>query len=163
MTRDVITVSEDDTLARALQVFQHEHITGAPVVNAQGRLVGILSLADLLPQTESDAAEAKPANEAEKPREGLQHSNRAAWQLLREHPTLGGNLPDGVPAGHVRERMSSDVVFVRDIAPLIEAARIMCVGHWHRVPVVDAYDKLCGIVSTMDVLAALVNAADEPG
>jgi CBS-domain-containing membrane protein len=37
----------------------------------------------------------------------------------------------------------------------------MCDGHWHRVPVVDDAGALCGIISTMDVLAALVNAADE--
>jgi CBS-domain-containing membrane protein len=159
MTREVITVSEGDTLARALQTFQREHITGAPVVNAQGRLVGILSLADLLPPTDLEGT----GQEGSESRERLHHSNRAAWQLLREHPTISGNLPDGLPAELVGERMSRDVVFVRDIAPLIEAARIMCVGHWHRVPVVDAYGTLCGIVSTMDVLAALVNAADEPG
>ena len=46
-------------------------------------------------------------------------------------------------------------------APLVEVARVMCDGHWHRVPVVDDGGALCGIISTMDVLAALVNAADE--
>jgi CBS domain-containing membrane protein len=135
MTRDVVTLSESDTLARAMQVFQHEHITGAPVVNVRGELVGLISRSDLLSAIES-AREARGAR-----------------------PAADGETPGGL----VAERMTSDVVFVRDIAPLIEAARIMCVGHWHRVPVVDAYDKLCGIVSTMDILAALVNAADEPG
>ena len=38
----------------------------------------------------------------------------------------------------------------------------MCSGHWHRVSVVDDEGALINIVSTMDVLAALVNVADEP-
>jgi CBS-domain-containing membrane protein len=57
--------------------------------------------------------------------------------------------------------MSRQVRSVPDKAPLVEVARVMCDGHWHRVPVVDDGGALCGIISTMDVLAALVNAADE--
>ena len=71
------------------------------------------------------------------------------------------------PIGHgteeelVSARMSNVVTSVTDDAPLVEVARVMCNGHWHRVPVVDAQGSLAGIISTMDVLAALVNTAEE--
>jgi CBS-domain-containing membrane protein len=38
----------------------------------------------------------------------------------------------------------------------------MCEGHWHRVPVLDEVRKLVGMISTMDLLAAMVQAHDEP-
>jgi CBS-domain-containing membrane protein len=61
----------------------------------------------------------------------------------------------------VRDCMSDRIVSVRDSASLLEVARKMCAGHWHRLTVVDDQNCICGIVSTMDVLAAVVNTADE--
>jgi CBS-domain-containing membrane protein len=37
----------------------------------------------------------------------------------------------------------------------------MCEQHLHRLPVVSADGRVVGIISTMDVVAALVNAIDE--
>lgn len=57
--------------------------------------------------------------------------------------------------------MSPTVSGVSPDQLLVEVARKMCIGHWHRAPVVGADGKLVGIISTMDVLAALVNMFDE--
>ena len=61
----------------------------------------------------------------------------------------------------VSRHMSRRTVSVSEETSLVEIARLMCDGHWHRVLVVDAQGRLRGLVSTMDVLAALVQAADE--
>jgi len=48
MTRDPIVVRSDDSLVEAARVLDELHISGAPVVDAEGILVGVLSRTDLL-------------------------------------------------------------------------------------------------------------------
>jgi CBS domain-containing protein len=48
MTRDPIVLRSDDALIDAARVFDEAHISGAPVVDAKGILVGVLSRTDLL-------------------------------------------------------------------------------------------------------------------
>ena len=48
MTRDPIVLRDDDPLAVAAKVLDEAHISGAPVVDAKGILVGVLSGTDLL-------------------------------------------------------------------------------------------------------------------
>jgi len=55
MTSPVVTVRRDDTLARAARLMYREHVNHLPVVDATGRLVGIVSRSDLLkPYLRSD-------------------------------------------------------------------------------------------------------------
>ena len=147
MTTHVIVVQESDTLETALSTLRSHHITGAPVVDGQGRFVGILSLADLVGSREIPGRRVEP----------LAHGDGATWELFDRAQPLDGT------AGSVQvsTRMSRRVTSVAENASLVEIARAMCDGHWHRVPVVNSVGALCGIISTMDVLAAIVNAADE--
>ncbi|WP_166829589.1 CBS domain-containing protein [Thalassoroseus pseudoceratinae] len=151
MTRPVITVAQNDTLEAALHTFREQHITGAPVVSDDGKLVGILSLADFMEISKTD----------EPPQPGtLEHGNqRSVWKIWDNAPALD---PDFLTQS-VATRMSEHVKSVRDVSTLVDVARLMCDRHWHRVPVVDAYGTLCGMITAMDVLAAMVNVADEPG
>ena len=149
MTRDVIVVREADPLQTAIETLKEHHITGVPVVDAQGRFVGILSMADLversLPGTDRIVC--------------LPHGrDGASWDLFERAivPVMDAH------AELVGQRMSRRVVSVPEHLRLVDVARVMCDGHWHRVPVVTNDGNLCGIISTMDVLAALVNAAEEP-
>ena len=48
MTRDPIVLRDDDAIAVAAKVLDEAHISGAPVVDARGVLVGVLSRTDLL-------------------------------------------------------------------------------------------------------------------
>jgi CBS domain-containing protein len=48
MTRDPIVLRDDDAVAVAAKVLDEAHISGAPVVDAKGTLVGVLSRTDLL-------------------------------------------------------------------------------------------------------------------
>lgn len=61
----------------------------------------------------------------------------------------------------VRDCMTEPVVAVTLETPLVEVARKMCAEHWHRMPVVDQSSRLQGMLTTMDILAALVHTADE--
>jgi CBS domain-containing protein len=56
MTQDVITVSESTPLRDVTQMFVERKITGAPVVNTAGELVGVISKTDILRRTNNIGA-----------------------------------------------------------------------------------------------------------
>lgn len=56
MVKDVITVSEKTPLKEVTKLFGDKHITGAPVVNEAGDLVGVISESDIIRKTTSIGA-----------------------------------------------------------------------------------------------------------
>lgn len=127
MTREVVCVSAGQTAADAANLFARERISGAPVVDEQGRCVGILSATD--------------------------------YVLLQGV----GKTPDSTSEAPrlVRDFMSSGVQSVGPEQTLLTAARLMCVRHLHRLPVLDQQAHPVGLLTAMDVVAALVNAIEE--
>ena len=53
MIKDVLTVSDTTPLKEVTKMFSEQHITGAPVVNAAGELVGVISESDIVRKTTS--------------------------------------------------------------------------------------------------------------
>jgi len=145
MSPRVVLLTEEMPLSHAADTLLEQRISGAPVVNANGTFVGLLSLSDLV----------QPRN----PHVSQQR------ELLRDDPeTHMAILGEAIPSEgseFVRDRMSKQLVSVSEETPLIELSRIMCEGHWHRLAVLDRAGSVVGILSTMDILAALVNAHDE--
>jgi CBS-domain-containing membrane protein len=151
MTEKLVLLGETDTLQHAANLFRDLHISGAPVVNAAGKPVGLLSVMDIVPAI--SARLGVPASSASPPT--LEAEREEICQILNS----GSHRAEA--AELVTRWMTRRLVSVRDSTPLVEVARVMCDGHRHRVTVVDHTGRLIGIVSTMDVLAALVHAADE--
>ncbi|HZS07702.1 MAG TPA: CBS domain-containing protein [Blastocatellia bacterium] len=56
MIRDVVTVTESTTLKEVARLFSEKKITGAPVVNKEGELVGVISETDLIRKSNSIGA-----------------------------------------------------------------------------------------------------------
>jgi len=76
-------------------------------------------------------------------------------QLIREE--LSQSPADTL----VADQMSVGVRSVKPEQTLLAAARIMCEKHVHRLPVLGPEGKPVGLITSMDVVAALVNAIDE--
>ncbi len=148
MTADVIVVREDDSIESAVATLKAHHISGAPVVDSHGKFTGLLSVSDVIDGLTQD--------DSGKPQVKLSHDNdTTTWPLFDRAAS------DRVVSGNVSEYMTHLIASVDPDAHLVDVARVMCDGHWHRVPVVDENNALCGMITTLDVLAALVNAADE--
>jgi CBS domain-containing protein len=154
MTEKLVVLNETDTIQHAASVFRDLAISGAPVIDARGLPVGLLSVADIIPAVAARMGSARGVTPP--------ISREAEWEdvfrLLNAEAT-----GDAAGAGEqVAHWMSRRLVSCFPETPLVEVARILCEGHWHRITVVDSPGgKLKGIVSTMDVLAAIVAAADE--
>jgi CBS domain-containing protein len=61
----------------------------------------------------------------------------------------------------VRTYMSSSVHYVESDVTLIDAARAMCRHHVHRLPVLDPSGRVVGLISSLDLVAAMVHAVEE--
>lgn len=153
MTEKLVVLLQTDTIQHAANTFRDLRISGAPVVDAAGAPVGLLSVTDIVPAV---------VGRMSSPMTGLRHESREAewaevWGLLT------GPTTSQAAGAHelVGSWMSRRLVSVGEYTSIMELARLMCDGHRHRITVVDANGKLRGIVSTMDVLAALVAAVDE--
>lgn len=156
MTERLVVLRESDTIADAAHLFRDLKISGAPVVDADGRPLGLLSVTDIIP-----AVAARIAGSAPRRSPAAASSRESEWAEIWELITGESTGADAGANELVTSWMSRQLVSVREDESLVEIARIMCHGHWHRLTVVDSQKKLRGIVSTMDVLAALVAAAEE--
>ena len=127
MTHRVVCVSQDQMLSEAARLFVKKGISGAPVLDREGRCVGVLGAID----------------------------------YVRHEDVQRGAWPVGTETDRVQQRMSTPVQYVQAEQTLLRAARLMCERHVHRLPVLDAERRPVGLITSMDVVAALVNVIDE--
>lgn len=136
MTRDVITVGADTSVPELVQLLLTRNISGAPVVDAAGLMVGIVTEGDLVRRAELGT---------EKKRGGwlafFTGTATMAQEYIRSH------------ASKVSDIMTPGVVAVSPETPLAEIADLMEDRHVRRVPVVDG-GKVVGIVSRANLLRA---------
>ena len=142
MSRNILSVGRDATIAEAIRLMLDNQISGLPVIDA-GRLVGILTEGDLLRRSET-------GTERHRPRwlEILMGPGRLAGEYVRTH------------GRKVEEIMTRDLVSVTPDTPLDEIVALMERRRVKRVPVLDD-DAPVGIVSRTDLLRALACTFDE--
>ncbi len=154
MVRSVVTLKPSDTLAHAAGVLLHEQISGAPVVDASGACVGVLSASGIL------GAEDKVVQERRKVAESSFWNSTLALPMSVYAAKLEEVREKIGPAAEqpVARFMTSDLVSVSADTPLRSVVESMVNAHVHRVVVLDADRRLRGLVSTTDVLAALLRS-----
>jgi len=146
MTKEVITLSPDDSLHEAAKKLRENKISGAPVVDGE-RVVGILSEADLLKALEEEAPEFKTLLPS--PLDLLELPFRIKLSL--DEATKKAEM---IAKLRVRDVMSRNAITISPDADISEAARIMRERNINRLPVVDN-GKLVGIITRADLLRAL--------
>jgi CBS domain-containing protein len=127
MTKDVVVIEPDEDFKSCAKLMRVHDISALPVVDESGRLIGIVSEADLLAK-ERDRGVKRPAL-------GVR------W--------TGDLAAEGRTAGEV---MTSPAVSIEATATIPEAARLMYREAVKRLPVVDAEGHVTGIVSRADLL-----------
>lgn len=145
----VITVSANQMMAEAAEVFSRHRISGAPVVDEHGRCVGILSANDFVRR------ESNPAVERQGVLAGGEHS------LVGRSDSVAGYSIEHRCGDLVRNWMTSAVQTVAEDATIMEAARVMCAGHIHRLPVLHRQQHPVGILTSLDIVAAMLHAVEE--
>jgi CBS domain-containing protein len=140
MTSDVITVAPDMTIQALARLLAERGISGAPVVDSGGNLVGIISEGDLLHREEIGTAR-------------RHRVRRRSWWL--DH--FASDLARDYVKSHgrtVRDIMTRDVVTVTEDTDLGEVAALMEAKRIKRVPVM-CEDIVVGIISRANIVRAV--------
>jgi CBS domain-containing protein len=136
MTRHVVTVRADTPLKEVAQVLIDAGVSGLPVVDDRGTVLGVVSEADFLVKGQGALA--------------VRH--RRLERLLGESPATRRQRTK-VDARTAGEAMTSPAVTIEPIRSLQEAASVMIQHRVNRLPVVDR-DRLVGIVTRADLVRA---------
>lgn len=151
MQRDIITVTVETPILDVYQLFVEEEIHGAPVVDSDGVVRGVISALDLL----------RAVREAREPGAGMTASSYFRDELPFTSPRwldVPEDLQNQAQTLTAEDVMTREVVMVRPDAPIDEVARTMLDQHVHRV-LVGAGGALDGLITTFDLLQ-FVRASD---
>lgn len=145
MTRIVLKAHAEDTLLETARRMREFRVSGMPVVDSEDRLVGLVSEVDLVRDLDRSLGLLQP---------------RGLLDLLLEARGKRGGSPlvaarQRLAHARVRDVMATKVVTVDPDDSVGETARLMQLHGINRVPVVDADRKVVGIVSHLDLLAAI--------
>jgi CBS domain-containing protein len=143
MTRPVISVTPETTIVDAANTMLQKHVSGLPVLDAAGKLVGIISEGDFIRRSEIG-------------------TQRKRGRFLR---FILGPGQDAVDFVHehgrkIAEIMTPEPVTIGEDTPLEEIVRLMEKKNIKRLPVVRG-DKVVGIVSRSNLLQAVASLARE--
>ncbi|MFB6613022.1 CBS domain-containing protein [Streptomyces sp. NPDC085524] len=135
MTHTAIAIGREASYKEIVELMHEWKVSAVPVLEGEGRVVGLVSEADLLPKEE----------------------------FRREQPRLPDQLEEASKAGGVlaEELMTSPAITVHPDAGIAEAARIMARKHVKRLPVVNGVGMLEGVVSRSDLLKVFLRPDEE--
>jgi predicted transcriptional regulator len=140
MNPDIMTVSDDMTTDELVRYLAEREISGAPVVDSQGHLIGVVSMTDIGRHL------AEPSDFASSGRSEF-YRDTADEVTLEE---LGQRYV-GERTATVRDVMTPVIHQVSVTASVAEAARIMIENHIHRLVVTQGKEPV-GIISSIDLL-----------
>jgi CBS domain-containing protein len=141
MTRNVVSIDPNATVLQAARLMLQHRISGLPVIDRNGTLVGVLSEGDFLRRRETHT-------ERHRSRwlEFLMGPGRMAAEYTHSH------------GSKVSEAMSTDVQTVNDVTPLEDIVELMERCRIKRVPVLCG-SEVVGIVTRSNLMHAMVSLA----
>lgn len=142
MTRDVITVAPDDSVRDAALMLLKNRISAMPVLDNQGRLIGVVSEGDLVRRAEIGTDRQRPWWQ-----EAFAGSERLARDYIRAH------------GRKVSDIMTSPAIFAAPDTELSKIASLMERNGIKRLPVVEN-GRLVGLVSRVDLLRAFAECSN---
>jgi CBS domain-containing protein len=131
MTRDLAMLRDDESIGAVLRKLLRRRVSGAPVVNAAGKLVGIISEHDLL-EWQAAELERLTKDPGLDPQELARHLETESVGALMSHPA----------------------VTIESTASLASALHLLLERRFRRLPVVED-GRVVGILSRSDVLKAM--------
>ena len=141
MTKEIISVSPDTEIANAVKILVEKRINGLPVIDASGRLVGILCQSDLVAQQKMIPIP-------------------SLFTLLESFIPLTSikridKEVEKIAALRVKQAMTPNPVTVDPQTDIEDIAKLMVDEKYHTLPVMEG-NKVVGIVGKEDVLKTLL-------
>jgi CBS domain-containing protein len=143
MRRNVVTVSPLATAKELAELLTKHKITGVPVVDSHGALMGVVSQTDIV-------------------RKQARSEKDDALDYYRDVMPLFEPVSRVKDEATVFDLMTPAVLSADEETPVGDLARQMLARRIHRLPI-TRNKRLVGIISTMDILRAFVEIEDAKG
>lgn len=140
MTKDVITVDENLSVKELAKILAEKKISGVPVTDAQGKVVGVVTESDLI-----DRAKKVHIPTVMRLFDAV---------VMLESPERMEKDFKKMAASIVKDICNKDVVSVAPLAPLDELATLMAEKKVHTLPVMEK-GKLVGIIGKTDIIRTI--------
>ncbi len=170
MRTELVTVGPDMSVHDLSRLLADKGISGAPVVNLEGEVLGVVSMTDVvrLAAVEADVRVAPmPLVEGEFSLEASQEDEEEQdvvdyFQHIHAPPVTAGPAGDWAAGGDldqydVREIMTPMNFHIHPDSDLRELAAFLLRGRIHRALVME-YDRLVGIVTTVDLIRTMAES-----
>ncbi|HVZ93396.1 MAG TPA: CBS domain-containing protein [Phycisphaerales bacterium] len=144
MTAEPVCVTPSARLRELARVFEDHEISGAPVIDQEGKVVGVVSKTDLIRRCSQGIDDIPPAYLFEVLSE--QGADEETSEVMPE------------PLVCVEDLMTEDPLVVGPAVPAAAVARLMHEKRVHRVIVVDEEKFPLGIITSLDLLGAFPQA-----
>ncbi|SHG81805.1 CBS domain-containing protein [Bradyrhizobium erythrophlei] len=141
MTQHVIAIGADAPIAEALDTMLRHHVSGLPVIDTDGKLIGIISEGDFIRR-----AELGTQRKRGRWLSFLVGADRVAADFVHAHGRKVGDI------------MTPDPLTISEDTPLVRIVEIMESNNVKRLPVVRG-NRMVGIVTRSDLLPALADLA----
>ena len=142
MNSEVITITEESTVKELARILAIHQISGVPVINDKGKLVGVVTESDLIYQTKKV------------------HIPTVITILdsvfYLENPDKMGDEMKKMAGTKVKDILTSSPVTVTEDTPLDEIATIMAEKNMHTLPVVNK-GGLVGVIGKKDIIRTLID------
>ncbi len=147
MSKDLVTVFETNTIEEVARIFIDKKISGMPVVDSQGKLVGVITEGDLVYQQKK----LNPPVFLSFFDGVIQVGKNAFFDEIKK-----------ISAFMVKDLMTKeDLIVAREDAELTDVATLMIENKVNRVPILDDQDKVVGIVTRYDLIRANYDKSKE--
>ena len=138
MTKKVITISKDATLAELAKLLIKNKISGVPIVDEKEELVGIVTEADLI---------IKESN--------LPFPLSFSFAFLESYESYTKSTKEYLET-RVEEVMSTNVKTAREDMPISKVVNIMINNNINRLPILNNGGKLTGIITRADIIKSII-------
>jgi CBS domain-containing protein len=141
MTRRVVTITPDTSLIAAARLMLEHRVGGFPVLNADGRIIGIFSESDLL-RAEGNA------------------EDRSPWLEMIVGPEGAPSPLRRLDAEKVGDIMTREPITIAPGATIAQACRLLHEHRLRRLPVVEN-ESLVGMIARADLVRAVATSAEK--
>ncbi len=141
MTKDVVSVKPDDNAKDTLGLLLKMQISGLPVIDAQGKLIGMFTEKDVLRNILPSYIE------------------KVGRFVYEENPKSIKKKFEDLANLTISQLMRKEVVSVDEDANLCEVAHLMLTQKVRRIPVLNKEKKVVGIVAREDIIKAYAKEA----
>jgi CBS domain-containing protein len=141
MTPSPITIAATDSLETVVKVLEENHVRGLPVVNQQGKLIGMISEGDLLVR--------------EAPLQPPLYLTFLGSVIYFESPEHFHQHLKKSLGMQVQDVMTANPVTTTPETAIADAAQLMLEKKVNRLPVLDVAGQLVGIITRHDLIRAL--------